>query len=164
MCGLERFHCFAPRVEVGWRCLRTLIRMHLLRILSPALLLALAACGGDGDTPSTPSDPVRTSHNAGRDCLRCHSFSVAGTVYRDDGAVYPGAVVRLTTRPGGGSDVVLSVTADASGNFFTSEPVSWGDGLYTDVQGTGARRLMEAPVTAGACNSCHAAQTRIRAD
>ena len=138
--------------------------MRLLRILSPALLLALAACGGEGDTPSTPSDPVRTSHNAGRDCLQCHSFSVAGTVYRDDGSVYPGAVVRLTSQSEGGGGVLLSLTADASGNFFTSEPVSWGDGLYTDVQGTGARRLMEAPVTGGACNSCHAAQDRIRAD
>jgi hypothetical protein len=107
---------------------------------------------------------VRTSHNAGRDCLQCHSFSVAGTVYRDDGSVYPGAVVRLTSQSEGGGDVLLSLTADASGNFFTSEPVSWGDGLYTDVQGTGARRLMEAPVTSGACNSCHAAQDRIRAD
>jgi len=144
--------------------LSRLIGVRLLKILCPALLLALAACGGDGDTPSNPSDPVRTSHNAGRDCLQCHSFSLAGTVYRDDGSVYPGAVVRLTTRPGGGSDVVVSVTADASGNFYTNTPVSWGDALYTDVQGTGARRLMEAPVTSGACNSCHAAQDRIRAD
>jgi hypothetical protein len=144
--------------------LSRLVGMRLPRILSPALLLALAACGGGGDTPSNPSDPVRTSHNAGRDCLQCHGFSLAGTVYRDDGSVYPGAVVRLTTQPGGGSEVVVSVTADASGNFFTNEPVSWGDGLYTDVQGTGARRLMEATVTGGACNSCHGGGNRIRAD
>ncbi len=144
--------------------LSRLIGMRLLRVLSPALLLALAACGGDGDNPGAPSDPARTSHNAGRDCLQCHSFSLAGTVYRDNGSVYPGAVVRLTSQPGGGGDVLLSLTADASGNFYTDGPVSWGDGLYTDVQGTGARRLMEAPVTSGACNSCHSAQDRIRAD
>jgi hypothetical protein len=59
---------------------------------------------------------------------------------------------------------VRSLTTDASGNFYTSEPVSWGAGLYTDVQGAGALRAMVAPVTGGACNSCHAAQDRIRAE
>jgi len=138
--------------------------MRLLRILAPVLLLALGACSDSGDTPSGPSEPARSSHNAGRDCLQCHSFSLAGTVYRDDGSVYPGAVVRLTTRPGGGPDVLVNVTTDASGNFYTNTPVSWGDGLSADVQGTGALRAMEAPVTGGACNSCHAGQDRIRAD
>ena len=107
---------------------------------------------------------MRTSHNAGRDCLQCHSFSVAGTVYRDDGSVYPGAVVRLTSQSEGGGDVLLSLTADASGNFFTSEPVSWGDGLYTDARGSGTPRAMQASISSGACNSCHAGADRIRVD
>jgi hypothetical protein len=54
---------------------------------------------------------------------------------------------------------------DASGNFYTDQVVSWGDGLYTDVRGaTGALRPMDEPVTSGACNSCHDARNRIRAD
>ena len=138
--------------------------MRLLRILAPVLLLALGACSDSGDTPSGPSEPARSSHNAGRDCLQCHSFSLAGTVYRDDGSVYPGAVVRLTTRPGGGPDVLVNVTTDASGNFYPNTPVSWGEGLYADAQGTGASRSMVAPLTIGACNSCHTAQNRIRAE
>lgn len=96
--------------------------MRFLRIFAPALLLALGACGGSGDSPGTPtSAPVRTSHNAGRDCLQCHGFSVAGTVYRADGSVYPEAVGRLTSQPSGVGQVPLSVTADASGNFYTNE-------------------------------------------
>ena len=139
--------------------------MRFTRLAAPALLLALAACGGDGGTPSQPSNPTVSSHNAGRDCLQCHGFSLAGTVYRDDGAAYPGAVVRVTTQPEGEGDVVVSLTADGSGNFYTSQPVSWGDGLYADVAGaSGTRRPMVASVPSGACNSCHAASTRIRAE
>jgi hypothetical protein len=138
--------------------------MRILRVLSPALLLALVACGDNGDNPGAPSDPSRASHNAGRDCLECHSFSLAGTVYRDDGSTYPGAVVRVTRQSAGTGDVLVSLTTDASGNFYTNEPVSWGDGLYTDVRGTGALRPMEASVSSGACNSCHDPGNRIRAD
>jgi hypothetical protein len=140
--------------------------MRISRLLPLALLLGLGACGGGDNpgTPSAPSAPSRSSHNAGRDCLQCHGFSLAGTVYRSDGSVYPGAVVRLTTRPGAGDDVLVSLTADGSGNFYSNEPVGWGDGLYADVQGSGARRPMTGPLTMGACNSCHASQDRLVAD
>jgi hypothetical protein len=139
--------------------------MRNLRLLTPALLLTLAACGGDGGTPTAPSNPAVSSHNAGRDCLQCHGFSLAGTVYRDDGSAYSGAVVRLTTQPDGVGDVVLTLTADGAGNFYTGQAVSWGGGLYTDVSGTsGTVRSMEASITGGACNSCHAGGDRIRAE
>jgi len=137
--------------------------MRFLRFLSPALLLALAACGGS-DTPTAPSEPARSSHNAGRNCMDCHSFSVAGTAYRDDGSISPGAVVRITSQPAGAGDVLLNVTADASGNFYSSQPVSWGDGLYTDARGSGTPRAMQASISSGACNSCHAGADRIRVD
>lgn len=140
--------------------------MRFSRLLSSVLLLALAACGGDnGGNPGTPTDPAQSSHNAGRDCLQCHNLSVAGTVYRDNGSTYPGAVVRITSEPGGAGDVLLSLTADASGNFYTDQPVSWGSGLYTDATGASATpRSMEASISSGACNSCHAGGNRIRAD
>ncbi|MCG6925801.1 MAG: carboxypeptidase-like regulatory domain-containing protein [Acidobacteria bacterium] len=139
--------------------------MHLSRILFPVLLvLALVACGGDGSTPAGPTDPARASHNAGRDCLQCHNFTLAGTVYRDDGSTYPGAVVRITSQAEDGGEVLVNVTTDASGNFYTSTPVGWDDGLYTDVQGTGVLRSMGTSVPSGACNSCHAGADRIHAD
>ena len=135
----------------------------------PLALVALAAaCGGSSPTSSTPGGGggAAASHNAGRDCLACHrEFGIAGTVYRVDGSAYPGATVRLTTAADGGGSVVLTVTTDASGNFYASRAVGFGSGLYTDVTGTGgARRAMKAAVTGGACNSCHDASNRIRAD
>jgi len=73
--------------------------------------------------------------------------------------------LRLTTAADGGGSVLLTVTADASGNFYASRSVGFGSGLYTEVTGTGgARRAMKAAVTGGACNSCHDASNRIRAD
>jgi len=136
----------------------------------PLLLVALAAaCGGSSPTSSAPGGGGGSvaSHNAGRDCLTCHrgEFSVAGTVFRVDGSAYPGATVRLTTAPDGSGSVVLTVAADASGNFYSSRSVAFGSGLYADVTGTGgARRAMKAVVTVGACNSCHDTSNRIRTD
>jgi hypothetical protein len=141
--------------------------MRLATPIVAALLLALAACGGGGgaSTPTGPGNPAQASHNAGRNCLQCHGFTLAGTVYRTDGSTHPGAQVRITTQPDGGGDVVLSLTADASGNFHTNQAVSWGQGLYADVTGTsGSRQSMETPVTGGACNSCHDSSQRIRVD
>jgi hypothetical protein len=90
---------------------------------------------------------------------------VAGTVYRESGSVYSGATVRLTTAPEGGGTVVLSLSADASGNAYSSQRVSFGSGLYVDVAGSGgARRTMKAAITSGACNACHDVSNRIRAD
>ena len=132
-----------------------------------------AACGGSGSGPTASASGatgggsrLTTSHNAGRDCLGCHrDFRVAGTVYRADGSSYPGATVRLTTAADGGGSVVLAVSTDASGNFYSSQAVTFGSGLYADVAGSGgARRSMKAVVASGACNSCHDAQNRIRAD
>jgi hypothetical protein len=96
--------------------------------------------------------------------LQCHNFTLAGTVYRDDGSTYPGAVVRITSQAEDGGEVLVNVTTDASGNFYTSTPVGWDDGLYTDVQGTGVLRSMGTSVPSGACNSCHAGADRIHAD
>jgi hypothetical protein len=138
------------------------------RAAALALAAVTAACGGS--STSAPTGPAaggsRSSHNAGQDCLRCHrDFGVAGTVYRADGSAYSGATVRLTTGAGGGGSVVLTLTSDASGNFYTSQSVGFGSGLYSDAAGTGgARRSMAAAVTSGACNSCHDASNRIRAD
>lgn len=129
--------------------------------------LTIACGGGSGPTSSAGGGGGRTtSHNAGRDCLACHrDFGVAGTVYRADGSTYSGATVRLTSAANGGGSVVLSLTSDASGNFYASRSVGFGTGLYTDVAGTsGSSRAMTASVTSGACNSCHDSRNRIRAD
>jgi hypothetical protein len=81
----------------------------------------------------------------------------------DGTTTYPGAIVRLTTASGGGGTVVAALTADASGNFYTSSPINYGTGLYVTATGTGgAVTPMTATATSGACNGCHAAGNRIK--
>jgi hypothetical protein len=137
-----------------------------------ASLFLLASCGGSG--PAGVSGPsgtpgggqASTSHNAGRDCLGCHNFGVAGTVYRaGTGTPYGGATVRLVSAAGAAEQVDLTLTTDASGNFFTNQRLSFGAGLSALVTGTsGARRAMGTPATSGRCNGCHDSVNRIQAD
>ena len=112
---------------------------------------------------TAPGTSLATSHNAGRDCLGCHSFAIAGTAYRSDGTtVYPGATIRLTTQAAGGGSVLASLTADGSGNFYTNTTVNLGSGVYATVAGTsGTATAMSAVVTSRACNSCHTTGRRI---
>lgn len=143
----------------------------LAPVLSAGMLLVVAACGGSS-SPTTPgtsttgtgsSTTLGSSHNAGRDCTSCHGFTVAGTVYRSGGTgVYPGAVVRLTTGSGGSGTVVATLTADATGNFYTTTPIAFASGLYTTITGTsGTLSPMTAAITSGACNRCHTSTNRI---
>ena len=141
----------------------TLMRTWPLVVLFSGL--SFAACGGSGSptSPSSTSTSSGGSHNAGRDCTSCHRFTLAGTAYRTDGTtVYPRAVVRLTTAADGGGTTVATLTADASGNFYTSASVGFGQGLYVTVTGTaGAPRSKVAAITAGSCNGCHTAGSRV---
>ncbi|MBP1633825.1 MAG: hypothetical protein H6Q10_399 [Acidobacteria bacterium] len=135
-----------------------------LRLVVALAGLAFAACGGNqsSSAPTSPSSPTSGSHNAGANCLNCHSFTFAGTAYKPDGSTYPGAVVKLTSAPGGAGTTLATVTADASGNFHTTTAVSFGAGVYATATGTGgASRPMTAATTSGACNSCHTSGNRI---
>jgi hypothetical protein len=136
------------------------------------LMASLVGCGakqsptGPSGSSSSSSSSTATSasHNAGRNCLDCHSFTVAGTVYKSDGAaVAPGATIRLTSKADATVAVDMTLTADGSGNFYTSSRITFGSGLtVASVGGTGSARTMSTSVTSGACNSCHTAGMRIR--
>lgn len=147
--------------------------------LAACLTLALlaGACGGGGSSPTSPTSAgtssggsstsnsaSASSHNAGTDCTSCHRFTVAGTAYQSSGtATYPGAVIRLTSAANGGGTVVLSLTADRSGNFYSESAVAFGQGLYVTATGTsGTITAKSGPITSGACNRCHTASQRIR--
>ena len=136
--------------------------------------LASVACGGGASSSVTSSGSasssgsrVTTSHNAGRDCTACHrEFAIAGTVYKTDaGTPLTGATIRLTSAADGAGAVLLSLTSDGSGNFYTRQSVGFGSGVYVDVAGaSGTRRGMKAAVTSGACNSCHGGSQRVTAN
>ncbi|MFC1547068.1 hypothetical protein ACFL5M_00945 [Candidatus Neomarinimicrobiota bacterium] len=104
------------------------------------------------------------SHRAGNDCMSCHVsggsgegwFTVAGTVYETGGTTpYPNTTVRLYTGAGSSGELVITVEVDANGNFYTTETVDWGTGLYPTVSSDNETRSMASVATTGACNSCH---------
>jgi hypothetical protein len=131
------------------------------------MALSVLACGGSSSSsPTTPSGTTSGtgSHNAGKNCLSCHSFTAAGTVYKSDGTTaYPGAVIRLTTASGGGGTLVAALTADPSGNVYTNASINFGTGLYVTATGTGGATTPMGPaITSGACNNCHTSGNRIK--
>lgn len=111
------------------------------------------------------------SHNAGQNCMSCHSsggkgegtFTVAGTVYNASGsAVSPNATVKLYTGAGGTGSLVKTIEVDGKGNFYTTNSIDFGTGLYVTVTGkSGSVSTMNTSVTTGQCNSCHNSSNRI---
>jgi len=105
------------------------------------------------------------SHKTGKDCMECHIkgengegwFSVAGTVYDSlQTTNNPNGLIKLFTTPENPDDLVATIEVDALGNFFTTEPVNLGNGLYVSVFNTdGKSKSMITPVYTGSCNSCH---------
>lgn len=112
---------------------------------------SLLACGEE-EGPNV-SSAGKSSHNAGRDCIECHGdLKYAGTVYTDatGSATAPGEVIVINQ----GDGKALEITADGSGNFYTTE----GDpsvGYTATVKGNAVG--MVAIQTSGACSSsgCH---------
>jgi len=104
------------------------------------------------------------SHNTGQNCMNCHTsggegegvFEVAGTVYDSQKTnTYPNATVRLYSGPDGTGDLIATIQVDQLGNFYSTEGINFGSGLFVSVQGETQTRYMPTSLTTGACNSCH---------
>jgi hypothetical protein len=148
-----------------------------MKHLAPMLLLASfvsltgIACGGSS-SPAAPSSSNTvtsgsasgsSSHNAGRDCASCHNFVIAGTAYKADGVtVNPGVVIKVTSGAGGTGTALATLTADRSGNFYSSSAVGFGAGAYVSgTNASGGVTAMTAAITSGACNRCHTTGSRL---
>jgi hypothetical protein len=123
----------------------TMRRPLLVTLLAAAALpLLLAGCGGEaGSGPDM---------RPGENCLACHGFSAAGTVFEASGAGAGGVTVEFIT---GSNTVRASVVTSGSGNFHVSGGLPSGYAIKL-VRGAATPRVMSAPPS-GACNSCHAA-------
>ncbi|NMO22865.1 hypothetical protein HPC49_43995 [Pyxidicoccus fallax] len=120
------------------------------------------------DSVSLKSQRDGTSHEAGANCMACHGpngtapglFTVAGTAFASpEGPPLSDAVVTLSTAPNGGGTVVLTLEADASGNFYTTETMPFPEqSLFPRLtrRTSTAFNFMSFPTMSGACNSCHA--------
>jgi hypothetical protein len=109
------------------------------------------------------------SHKTGRDCMNCHVsggggagwFSVAGSVYNKELTdVQPNGLVQFTSEANGSGVIIEEVEVDERGNFYTTESIDFGDGLFVLVKSSqGKIKYMNGKVTNGACNSCHGSGT-----
>ncbi|MCK5066673.1 MAG: hypothetical protein KAR16_04520 [Bacteroidales bacterium] len=108
------------------------------------------------------------SHKAGQNCMTCHKsggsgegwFTVAGTVYDSTkAATFPNATVRLFTGPEGTGNLIMDIEVDGNGNFYTTESIDFGNGLYTLVEGNLITKHMNSVISTGQCSSCHGVST-----
>ena len=141
--------------------------------LKPAyLLLAIAffsfqSCKKNKSETNISSYNESESHNMGQNCMNCHKsggdgkgwFQVAGTVYDTLlSKTNPNTTVQLYT-DSKGTNLKYTVQVDALGNFYTTETIDYGSGLYPVVVGKTISKHMSSPVTSGQCNSCHGVST-----
>jgi len=126
----------------------------------------------DSEHELKKSSYSKSSHNSGMNCMECHKeggtgegvFKVAGTVYDKNGQIYPGTTVKLYTGPNGSGELKYTLEVDKSGNFYTTENIDFGQGLYPAVEGRGGVKYMPTSASSGACNSCHDQNKRIWAE
>lgn len=116
----------------------------------------------------TSSTNSSESHNMGQNCMNCHKqggqgegwFTVAGTVYDTSLVrVYTNATVKLYTGPNGTGTLKYTLPVDRKGNFYTTNSISFGSGLYPVLSGVNSTNYMSTPISTGACNSCHGSST-----
>ena len=143
--------------------------LKLTRVICLAFLLTLPVWFGceeseGGNMVNISTYNSSNSHNTGRNCMNCHRnggegagwFTFAGTVYKTDlQNTYPGTTVLLYSAAGGGGDVIKRIAVDVKGNFYTTETINWGNGLYVGVESENETRYMEQQLGSGACNMCH---------
>ena len=148
------------------------LKLTTLFIALGSLVLTFESCekeGDEGNETKISRHSGSESHNEGQNCMSCHVsggsgegwFNVAGTVYDTNKTnINPNGTVKFYTGPGGTGTLKATVEVDAKGNFYTTEAVSFGDGLYTMViSSAGNKKYMSGKVTSGQCSSCHGVST-----
>ena len=144
------------------------LRIGLTVIAGLALMLSLESCEKEGSNESKTSTYGSTeSHNTGQNCMNCHQegeggegwFTVAGTVY-DSTKTNPfkNATITLVANRNG-TAFQYTIEGDANGNFYTTDPIDFSEGLFTSVQGAGIVHEMSSKIFNGQCNSCHGSST-----
>jgi hypothetical protein len=136
----------------------------IITSLSFFTILAFASCSNSTEVKISKHFETE-SHNNGRNCMDCHNsggkgeieWKVAGSCYDSNFTnPYANATIKFFTEPNGSGIEVATLEVDGKGNFYTTQPVSFGIGLYPQVIGTTGKKLsMNSTVKSGACGSCH---------
>lgn len=107
--------------------------------------------------PATTPANLKKVHNAGKDCIACHttngvSTTLAGTAYDSTGAALSGSTVTITQA--GGS--VLKLTTASNGNFWTNASISFPVQVEVSRCPDGTGSMSDSVTSSKAsCNSCH---------
>lgn len=138
------------------------------KIVVIAFLFILTVSCNKNKSETKISSTSESSHNMGQNCMSCHVkggkgegwFQVAGTVYGTSGnATNPNSTIHLYSAPNGGGTLKYTLLVDKSGNFYTTETIDFGSGLYPSVAGKTATAHMSSSTSSGQCNSCHGVST-----
>jgi hypothetical protein len=137
---------------------------YVLFLLSFFVMLVIGSCSNDSSDTEGSSSTGSSSHNTGKNCLGCHSFKAAGSVYNQAfTSSYSGVIIKLTSGANGTGTVLATFTSDKSGNYYTNSSISFGAGIYVSASCTGGTiKYMSSAVTNGACNSCHNGSTTLK--
>jgi hypothetical protein len=89
-------------------------------------------------------------HNAGQNCLQCHGFAFAGTIYDGSGKALAGAEVRVVDSTG----KATSAYSCTNGNFYVQNG-SIMTPAHTAARNAASTTSMVSAMTTGGCNQCH---------
>lgn len=130
--------------------------------------LTISSCTSN-DVTNISENNGSESHNMGKNCMQCHTsggngsgiFKVAGTVYNEtQTSTNPNGQVQLYTEADGAGQLIASIKVDSKGNFYTTNNISFTNGLYPVViSSSGNKKYMGEPAFKGECNSCHNVST-----
>jgi hypothetical protein len=149
--------------------MRTKLIMSLLLASSVFIFFQSCETDSEGENESKSSSyGSDDSHKMGQNCMNCHKsggsgegwFTIAGTVNNEMNTnTFPDATINFYTGPDATGDLKYLIKGDALGNFYTTQNIDFGDGLYTSVTGDETTQFMMSKITAGQCNSCHGSST-----
>ena len=138
-------------------------------LLTTVTFLSIVACNKENNNRTNISKHYQSrSHHQGRNCMSCHRsggegegwFTAAGTLYDSlQSSAYPNATVKLYTGPNASGTLKSTIEVDNLGNFYTTEAIDFGTGLYASVEGSNLTMNMPSSITTGQCNSCHGVTT-----
>ena len=138
----------------------------LVMLLLGLSVLVFPSCEKEngGNEKKISSHGSNESHNMGQNCMECHKsggegegwFNIAGTVYDSTMlSTLANTTIKLYTEADGGGQLKYTFEGDAKGNYYSTEDVNFGDGLFPSVQGPTGTKYMSTSVKTGACYSCH---------
>jgi hypothetical protein len=130
--------------------------MRKTLLVGATALLLSAACGKE---TTACGDPGGSTMCPGSNCLECHGFKVAGTVFTSTTSTTPVSGATVTISPATGADVVL--TSNSAGNFYTSASLAFPLTVIVSKGTATASMGSTVPAGDGGCNQCHDAGMRI---